>query len=318
MLWAIDHPCEAQRAEAWLDDVAAGEDPESGSLDDRPTTSARVHPAASGDRRAPAWQRAMSGTVTAVLAFALILITLIGYGRLDNRWYHLVTVQGGSMEPTYSIGDVLVLTRPPENVEVGMVLTMQVDGSIVTHRVVEVGDDGSFVTQGDANDYPDDFEGLDVRVVGQVRSALPWVGKYLGGRTSTNAWFTDRAIASAAASAAATLPPTPVDAAASQQAVVEAFDEQELPKDDSSSGVPSDEASIGDTETGDAVVDVTATDETVADESTGDADASDEPVEETTVTSEAVDEAGTGEGDPPAVVNDDAGAVDEATPEQQG
>jgi signal peptidase I len=275
MLWAIDHPCEAERAEAWLDDIAAGQVLEPPSIDDRLAASAPNPPIDPNDKRSPLWQRAMSGTFTIALALALILVTFVGYGRLDNRWYHLVTVQGGSMEPTYSIGDVLVLTRPPETVEVGMVLTMQVDGSIVTHRVVEVSDDGSFVTQGDANDYPDDFAGLDVQVVGQVRGALPLIGKYFGGRGSTNAWFTDQAVASTAASAGTTLTPdVSIDAAGSGQVAADSFvaftpSQDEQPADDSTDGPTSNDTGMKETVDDNTVTAVdgeTANDETAIDE----------------------------------------------------
>jgi signal peptidase I len=275
MLWAIDHPCEAERAEAWLDDIAAGQVLEPPSIDDRLAASAPNPSIDPNDKRSPLWQRAMSGTFTIALALALILVTFVGYGRLDNRWYHLVTVQGGSMEPTYSIGDVLVLTRPPETVEVGMVLTMQVDGSIVTHRVVEVSDDGSFVTQGDANDYPDDFAGLDVQVVGQVRGALPLIGKYFGGRGSTNAWFTDQAVASTAASAGTTLTPdVSIDAAGSGQVAADSFvaftpSQDEQPADDSTDGPTSNDTGMKETVDDNTVTAVdgeTANDETAIDE----------------------------------------------------
>ena len=269
MLWAIDHPCEAERAEAWLDEVAAGEAPTPSSIDDQGSNAARgTQDGASKREGSPLWRRATSATVTATLALALILVIFLGYGRLDNRWYHLVTVQGGSMEPTYSIGDVLVLTRPPEQIEVGMVLTMQVEGSVVTHRVVEVGDDGSFVTQGDANDFPDDFSGLDVRVVGEVRGSLPLIGRYLGGRSSTNAWFTDRATASAALAAATTFAPEEPEDVAVLHAAAESVEEPEntlgeTPPDDTTdrqvtAGI------VGDTIPGDTVADDTIPDDSAA------------------------------------------------------
>jgi 2-methylisocitrate lyase-like PEP mutase family enzyme len=52
-----------------------------------------------------------------------------------------------------------------------MILTLEVEGRIVTHRVVRVHDDGTFVTKGDANQVADDFSGLDVKIVARGTGA---------------------------------------------------------------------------------------------------------------------------------------------------
>ena len=271
MVWALDHPCEAERAEAWLDDVsAAGEVPASdsdSSESEVATSSASTRRRTDSANVVSRWRRTGSAIVTTVLVIALVGVVFLSYGNVNNRWYQLVTVQGGSMEPTYSIGDVLVLTRPPDRIEVGMVLTMQVEGSVVTHRVVGVADDGTFFTQGDANDFPDDFGGLDVRVVGQVRGALPWIGKFLGHRASTNAWFTDRRTTSAAAAAAGAFgsenaEDTSLDASARVAAVPTVENVDDTVTDDT----VTDDTVTDDTVTDDTVTDDTVTDDTVTDD----------------------------------------------------
>jgi signal peptidase I len=112
-----------------------------------------------------------------VWTVALILVALVAYGLMDNRWYKVVAVEGNSMSPTFWAGDAVVMTRPPDVVREGMVLMLEVDGSLVTHRVVEVAPDGTFITQGDANDEPDDYAAADsVAIVGQVRFDVPKLG----------------------------------------------------------------------------------------------------------------------------------------------
>lgn len=81
-------------------------------------------------------------------------------------------------------------------------LTLQVDGQIVTHRVVEVRLDGTFVTRGDANDALDDFSANDVRVVGEYRFSLPFIGKLLD-PIESRAWFSDQASSGSLAAAEA-------------------------------------------------------------------------------------------------------------------
>jgi hypothetical protein len=71
-----------------------------------------------------------------------------------------------------------------------MVLTLEVDGAVVTHRVVEVRPDGSFVTKGDANTARDDFTANTVRVVGEYRLRIPVLGSVLSvGRSIVSGAF---------------------------------------------------------------------------------------------------------------------------------
>lgn len=155
--------------EPWTSPVWAVTEP--GSPDPEPS------PDAPAPRR---WRREASRLATIALVSALLFVTFIAYGAsVDNRWYKVVAIEGGSMRPTLEVGDAIVITRPPEKVRKGMVLTLQVDHSVVTHRVVEVHKDGTFITKGDANRVRDDFSKNKVRVVGQERARLPSVGRLL-------------------------------------------------------------------------------------------------------------------------------------------
>ena len=148
-------------------------------------------PAPAGITRRTA--RLMAVLAEVVLLGALGFTLFIAYGLIDNRWYHLVAVTGGSMAPTILPGDLIVLTRPPAEVRAGMILTLEVDNAVVTHRVVEVHPDGTFVTQGDANDVRDDFRGLKLRVIGEVRLRIPAIGGVLllaqSQQRPSSAWF---------------------------------------------------------------------------------------------------------------------------------
>ena len=141
----------------------------------------------------------MRSWVTKILdscvVIALVLVLLVAYGLVDNRWYRIVAIEGGSMTPTIVAGDAIVLTRPPAHLEEGMVVTLEVDGVVVTHRVVSVTDDGSFTTRGDANAVADDWEGLDVDVIGIQRARIPILGRFLTSFASirgSGAWHIDR------------------------------------------------------------------------------------------------------------------------------
>jgi signal peptidase I len=131
-----------------------------------------------------------------LLGLFLILLTFIAYGTLPNRWYHILYVTSGSMAPTLSPGDVIVITPPPIRLEPGMVLTINVDGQLVTHRLLWVNPDGSLLTKGDFNPVPDDWGNARVRVVGLYRFHIPLLG-YLSNLTAyihpapTGAWLHD-------------------------------------------------------------------------------------------------------------------------------
>lgn len=91
-----------------------------------------------------------------------------------------LTVLTGSMEPTYSPGD-MVVSVPQENYAIGDVVTFQPfsgDPTLVTHRVVGVSQSPEsieYITQGDANGAADDPIVAE-QVMGKVIYHLPYVG----------------------------------------------------------------------------------------------------------------------------------------------
>lgn len=93
--------------------------------------------------------------VIALIAFVLvapILMPLVS-------GHSLIVVDGGSMSPTFEVGDVL-LTSPPTgaDLEVGRIVVVGEPGTLYTHRVLEVDRDAVDVRarlQGDANTVPD-------------------------------------------------------------------------------------------------------------------------------------------------------------------
>jgi len=119
----------------------------------------------------------LSRITTLVLAAVCLLVLFVAYGLLDNRWYRVLAVEGGSMEPTISWGDAVVITRPPAELKPGMIITMEVGRQLVTHRVIGV---NPLRTKGDANSGVDQWRPGTVRVVGQVRFWIPRLGSLLG------------------------------------------------------------------------------------------------------------------------------------------
>lgn len=107
--------------------------------------------------------------IVAVLVLPVAVPPLTG-----TRW---IVVTGGSMEPTLSIGDVLV-TRPVDDatsLRVGDIVTIEDADGLYTHGVVELGQE-TVRTQGDANETPDaeavPRDAVVAQTVGHLAS--PW------------------------------------------------------------------------------------------------------------------------------------------------
>ncbi|MCC2333735.1 signal peptidase I [Cellulomonas wangsupingiae] len=147
------------------------------------TTDASVVPttgdAAGAPRRAGRVGSALLTAVMVVLLLVAAVVTVVP--RLIGAVP--LTVLSGSMEPTISAGD-LVVVRPtdPADLRIGDVVTVQPvsdDPTLVTHRIVGVthGSDGiaGFVTQGDANEHADEPV-VPEQVMGRVVYTVPLVG----------------------------------------------------------------------------------------------------------------------------------------------
>lgn len=84
-------------------------------------------------------------------------------------------ILSGSMEPTYHVNDLIFAVKA-NNFKVGDIVVYQTGGTPVVHRVIEADDgSGTVITQGDANNAPDDPVVVS-RIKGKVLFAVPFVG----------------------------------------------------------------------------------------------------------------------------------------------
>ena len=96
-----------------------------------------------------------------------------------------IIINGGSMLPTLDYNDIIVIYKPAQSAfQVGDILTFQVGSSLVTHRIIEIDEDGYFYTQGDnPNNSPDGYaisynkEGSKPFVVGKTYYKLKVTGQ---------------------------------------------------------------------------------------------------------------------------------------------
>jgi signal peptidase I len=129
----------------------------------------------------------------ALLGGALVLLLALGVlPRLGL--YRPVTVLSGSMRPTFSPGDmVLVAPEPVSAVRVGQVISYQVPvgvHQVETHRIVRILQGGAHPivqTKGDANNWPDPWTArLEGNTAWRLIAVLPRLGyvvNWLRGRS---------------------------------------------------------------------------------------------------------------------------------------
>ena len=118
-------------------------------------------------------------TVTTVLVALVVVfaVFLMGSRLMGLQVYNVIS---GSMEPTYSVGDLLyVKTVDPDSVKVGDPITFVLNEDLVvaTHRVVKIdAEKRHFTTKGDANETEDAAPVHFNNLIGVPVFAIPFLG----------------------------------------------------------------------------------------------------------------------------------------------
>lgn len=123
-----------------------------------------------------------------ILMVLVCLILLINVWQLAaQRFLHMdipsvlgysyLTVLSGSMEPEFSAGDVLVIHKE-EHYAKGDVIAFYEDGMLISHRIIDEGQEG-FITKGDANNVPDDELVMPEQIAGKMVLSIPGLGKVI-------------------------------------------------------------------------------------------------------------------------------------------
>lgn len=126
----------------------------------------------------------MKGTITTLLTYgfylavAFIVALLLASALPIPGGVKTFVVQSGSMEPSIKTGGVVVV-KPMSAYAVGDVITFgprTKTKSPTTHRIIEVKEDGNYVTKGDANSDEDLRTVSRYEVIGKVLFSVPYVG----------------------------------------------------------------------------------------------------------------------------------------------
>lgn len=89
-----------------------------------------------------------------------------------------LTVLSGSMDPSIKTGSVAIIETNLtdfKNIEKGDIITFDIGGSLVTHRAVDITEDGVY-TKGDANNARDPWIVTDTNYYGKELFSVPYIG----------------------------------------------------------------------------------------------------------------------------------------------
>lgn len=134
------------------------------------------------------WEIAKKGI--SILAFALLLTVSFQSFKTNKDKdyipsifnYVYLNVLSGSMEPEFSPNDLIIGKKVKDTsvLKEGDIITYRDDQALVTHRIVEIKDNGaSFVTKGDANETVDSRETPAEAVVAKLTTHIPSLGYLL-------------------------------------------------------------------------------------------------------------------------------------------
>ena len=107
------------------------------------------------------------GTILGINVYSANARNLVGNQLPMPFGYGAAMVLTGSMEPTFSAGDLIVVKEKSEDFAVGDIVVYQDIGSLIVHRIVSVGEE-TVVTRGDANnadDAPIDISAIEGKVI---------------------------------------------------------------------------------------------------------------------------------------------------------
>lgn len=115
---------------------------------------------------------------TIIVIFVVICAVFLMGTRLIG--FQAYSVLSGSMEPAYSVGDLIyVWEKDPEDIKVGDTITfvLNEDLDLATHRVVGIDNENrAFITKGDANDNQDNKPVKFENYKGVTLFSLPMLG----------------------------------------------------------------------------------------------------------------------------------------------
>lgn len=110
--------------------------------------------------------------LTSIIIFSLIYFSS-GFFR-----YQTISIASGSMNPYFSKGDVVLIDKKFDKIDIDDVIAYKYKDVIVVHRVVNKIEKGNtfYYTKGDANLVQDNYVVNEEDIVGVVEGIIPYLG----------------------------------------------------------------------------------------------------------------------------------------------
>lgn len=88
----------------------------------------------------------------------------------------------GSIEPNISVNDLVIIKEVPQDeIQVNDIISYDINGEIITHRVVDIYENANgeiqYITQGDANNIEDSTPIIYENIKGKYIGKIPQVGR---------------------------------------------------------------------------------------------------------------------------------------------
>ena len=102
--------------------------------------------------------------------------------------YSALSVETGSMEPTISEGDVVII-KDTGDYKIGDIITFLHEGEEIptTHRIIQI-ENGEYVTRGDFNNSKDSLNVKENEIIGEVVGEIPHLGLFARWMKQENGW----------------------------------------------------------------------------------------------------------------------------------
>ncbi|MDD5865972.1 MAG: signal peptidase I [bacterium] len=107
------------------------------------------------------------------LLYKTILVKIYHKDYVSTFGYSIFEIVTGSMEPTLSINDYIIV-KNTDNISEGDIITYKEENTFITHRIIKINGD-EIITQGDANNSTDKKISKSM-IIGKVVKVLPNLG----------------------------------------------------------------------------------------------------------------------------------------------
>ena len=105
------------------------------------------------------------------IVFLIFAVCIWGLPRIGIEPYSILT---GSMEPEFTIGEIVLVDRNDQSAEEGDVIAFFMGENVVIHRVLEDMGEQGYITKGDANPTKDFCPVTRENMIGTVWMDLDW------------------------------------------------------------------------------------------------------------------------------------------------